>query len=292
MLTSSLSSGKESMTIGRFSDIGSSLLGGVASYRCLAHGTGGRRSSASPPRIGAAEPRNVQSPHRLEIRVFVANAFPRNRLLRPQALVGPLLTPTLWAYQPEALRSQSGDLFEEFGRLESFRFSIVLGGRVHRNTNDFGNAVEVRIAGKEGRAVSASDGSDHAVDHAARGHSDSPAGSVDASRCIEVHRGIEPQQTEATKQSTEVLLAGSATRPGDDLHDDGLGDGDVVFGSDEPSETLVDRAFCCPIELHPRRGVDQDHPRFAGAVSSGTSSSAPAPRMASASSRVIGWPAR
>src|SRR5207248_3883467 len=75
------------------------------------------------------------------------------------------------------------------------------------------------------------------------------------------------------------------------LHDDRLGDRDGAGGFDQLREALVDRALGGSVVLDPRRGVGQDHAAARGGASAGASEMARAPRIASASSRVMGWPA-
>lgn len=159
---------------------------------------------------------------------------------------------------------------------------------VHLDADDVGDAIEVGVERKEGGPVTMGDRRDHAVDHSSGRHSDTSAGAVDTRRGIEVHRRVEPQETESEKQAAEVGFALVAAGPGDHLHHHWLGYRNVVVAGDELSETSIDRARGCPVVLHPGRGVDEDHAALVGATSFGIWSMACAPRIANASSRLIG----
>jgi len=115
-----------------------------------------------------------------------------------------------------------------------------------------------------------------------------PASSVDARRCVEVHGRVESQEVEAHEQTTQVTFPLIAARAGDHLHDHGFRHRNSVVAGDELREAFVDRAASRPVVLHPRRGVDEDHGASAGVTSLGIWSIACAPRIANASSRVIG----
>lgn len=73
-----------------------------------------------------------------------------------------------------------------------------------------------------------------------------------------------------------------------DFHHDGLGHRQRPILGDQIGDTPVDIAARRTVELHPRRGIDEDHASSDGGRSSGTEPMACAPRIASASSRDIG----
>src|SRR5579875_1798065 len=97
---------------------------------------------------------------------------------------------------------------------------------------------------------------------------------------------MKPQQ-----QAPQIGFTVVAASTRDDLHDHGFGNGERTFVSDEFRETSIDRAVRCPVVFHPGRRIGKDH-ELGGPESAGTLSIARMPRMARASSRVIGCPAR
>lgn len=159
---------------------------------------------------------------------------------------------------------------------------------VHLDAEDVGDLIEVGVECKERGAVAVSDRGNHAVDHSSGGDSHAPAGSVDASRGVEVHCRVEPQEVETEEQAPQVGFPLVAASPGDHLHDDGLSYRNPAVAGDELGEPSIDWARRCPVVLHPGRGVDEDHAALVGAMSFGISSIACAPRIANASSRDIG----
>ena len=136
------------------------------------------------------------------------------------------------------------------------------------------------------------DGGDHAVDHATRCDAGPTAGAVDGGGTIEVHDRIEAQHVEALEEPPKVgfpiIGAGSSQY----LHDHGFGHRHGSVGGDELSQTPIDGAPGCPVVFDPGGRVGEDQSMPGGAVSVGTSPMALAPRMDSASVRVIGCPAR
>ncbi len=120
-----------------------------------------------------------------------------------------------------------------------------------------------------------------------RGHADASASPIDPCRPVEIDCRIEVQQLAAQQEAAKVglTLVGASTRG--HLHEDGIGHGQGAVGGDQRSHTTVDRAPGRTVELHPRGRVRQDHATL-GPVSAGIRPMARTPRMAKASSRVIG----
>ena len=136
------------------------------------------------------------------------------------------------------------------------------------------------------------DGRNHAVNQAAGRDTGLPAPAVDEHGAVEVGSGIEAAETESQQQTAQVGLAGVAAGPGEHLHNHWFSDGDRPVGRDELAEAPVGGAPGGPVVFDPGRGVGQDHAAPWGRASAGISAIAWAPRMARASSRVIGCPAR
>ena len=114
-----------------------------------------------------------------------------------------------------------------------------------------------------------------------------PASPVDASGSVEVSCRVEGQEIEAQEEPTEGSFPLLVTRPRHDLHEHRLGDGQRAIVMDQLGKSLVDGAACRPVVFDPSRGVGEDH-SAAGASSRGTSPMALTPRIAKASSRVMG----
>lgn len=144
------------------------------------------------------------------------------------------------------------------------------GSLVHLDADDVSDPAQIGVLSEQSDVFSVSHRGDHAVDHPSRGDADPAASSVDAHGGVEVHYGVEPKEVEPQKETMQVRLPVVATRACGDLHDDRLGHCEVVAGGDQAGESLVDRTARCPVVLHPRRGVDQDHEAPAGATSTGT----------------------
>jgi len=130
-------------------------------------------------------------------------------------------------------------------------------------------------------------GCDEAVHHSPWRDARPPASTVDAGRSVEVGCRVEREQVEAQEEPTQSSSALIVTGAGHDLHQHRLGDRERSLITDELRQPLVDGTARCPVVFNPSRCVGEDH--YAGGVSSGgTSPMAFAPRMAKASSRVIG----
>lgn len=118
------------------------------------------------------------------------------------------------------------------------------------------------------------------------------ATAVDAYGGVEVGGWVQVEKVEPQQQATQVLFPLVAACPGEDLHHDGLADRELPAMSYERGQPLINRTPGGTVVLHPGGGVDQDHATLRGGTSAGGSLIACAPRMPSASSRVMGWPAR
>jgi hypothetical protein len=129
---------------------------------------------------------------------------------------------------------------------------------------------------------------DQAVQETARGHTDAPATAIDAGSRVEVCGRINRQQMTSQQQSAEIIRPSVIARASEYLHEDGLRDGESAVRGDQLSHPPIHGTAGRPIELHPGRGVGEDHAAPRGARSCGTSSIARAPRMDNASSRLIG----
>jgi hypothetical protein len=164
--------------------------------------------------------------------------------------------------------------------------------RIQIDADHSGHSIQVGIATEQRRALTPGDSGDHAVDHPARGHSDLTAAAIDPGRGVEVRRRIKHQPAHAQQQAAQIPCLRVVPRSGEDLHHDRLGDHQRPVRGDQLGNSLVDGAAGRTVELNPGRCVSKDHAAARGAESAGISPIAPAPRMPSASSRVIGWPAR
>lgn len=130
---------------------------------------------------------------------------------------------------------------------------------------------------------------DHAVEKAARGDTGSPATPVDRDSTIEVDHAVERQQTSPREKSPQCCFPFIGASAGGDLGNDGLCDSELAVGRNEFGKSAVDRTSGGPVIFDPGRRVGEDHaaaPR--GGWSAGTSPIEFEPRIASASSRVIG----
>ncbi len=162
---------------------------------------------------------------------------------------------------------------------------------IELHPDDPGDSVHIDILGQERGFVATGHGGDEAVHHSPWRDAVPPASTMDASSRIEVSCRVERQEMEAQEEPTEASLTLIVTRPSHDLHKHRLGDGERALVTDQLRQPMVDGTPGRPVVLDPRGRVGQDHPG-AGVASSGTSAMALAPRMASASSRVMGCPAR
>ena len=133
---------------------------------------------------------------------------------------------------------------------------------------------------------------DHAVDQASWRHADSTTLSIDATCRVEVGDGVEAEQVTPSEQATEVGFPLVVPCSRNDFHHNELSDAERTFTADEFGDALVHVAPGATVVLHPGGGVGEDHRVSAGPVSTGMSPIAFAPCMASASSRVMGCPAR
>jgi hypothetical protein len=90
------------------------------------------------------------------------------------------------------------------------------------------------------------------------------------------------------QQPTEIIRSSLIACAGQYLYEHGLGDGKRAVRGDELGHPPIHGTARRPVELHPGGGIGEDHAVPRGERSSGTSSMAPAPRLDSASSRLIG----
>lgn len=125
-----------------------------------------------------------------------------------------------------------------------------------------------------------------------RGVISSPATpSVDLRCGVEISDGIKSEQSELGQESTQVHLTLVSPTPSNDFHHYRLGHGQVPVTTDQLLKTADLPDSRGAVVLHPCGGVCQDHDEE-GPASEGIPSMACAPRIARASSRVIGCPAR
>lgn len=168
------------------------------------------------------------------------------------------------------------------------RTSDLQGCVVHLDADDLSDAVHVDIVGEEARFAAKRYRGDHAVDEAPRRYPLPPARAIDARRAVEVGGAVEAEKFEAQKKPTEVPFILVGPGPSQHLHNDRVGDDEWTILSDQVGEAYVDRTAGGPVVFDPRRGVGEDHQLPVGVVSSGISPMAWAPRMANASSRLMG----
>lgn len=153
-------------------------------------------------------------------------------------------------------------------------------------------ATRSRSASWDNSVASRRHDSDHAVAHSPRQDARGTAPAVDAGRGREVGNRVEAEQLEAVEEASQPCLEPVAPRAGKHLHHDRLGHRDRSTRGDEIGQSPIGRAPRRAVVLDPGRRVGEDHATARGGASGGGSSSAPAPRMARASSLDIGWPAR
>lgn len=128
---------------------------------------------------------------------------------------------------------------------------------------------------------------DEAVDHSPWRDPRPPASTVDAGSSVEVGCRVEREEIEAQEEPTQGSFAVIVTSAGQDLHEDRLGDRQRPLSADQLRQPLVDGTARRPVVFDPSRCVGEDHSP-GGVSSGGTSPMAFTPRMAKASSRVIG----
>ncbi len=165
-------------------------------------------------------------------------------------------------------------------------------GWIHADADDVGDAMQIDVVCQQGCVVAPCDGGDEAVDEAARSDSFLAALAVDPGGGFKVGGGVDRVQVKPLQQPAQVALAGVGACAGENLHHHRLGHRERPIFGDELGESDINRASGGSVELDPGRGVGQDHAPGCNTGSAGMSSSAWAPRMASASSRVMGCPAR
>jgi hypothetical protein len=93
---------------------------------------------------------------------------------------------------------------------------------------------------------------------------------------------------ESLQQPPQIALTDIGACAGQNLHHHRLGHRDRAVLGDQLGESDIDRASGGPVEFDPGGSVDQDHAPDRRSMSAGSASRAWAPRMARASSRLIG----
>jgi hypothetical protein len=119
----------------------------------------------------------------------------------------------------------------------------------------------------------------------------STTATIDTRGGIKVGDGIEVEQSESEQKATQIGFTIVGSGPSDHFHDHGCGHSQWAFGRDQVGQALIDSATRRSVVFHPGGGVGQDH-EDGGLLSAGTFPMACAPRMARASSRVMGCPAK
>ncbi len=129
----------------------------------------------------------------------------------------------------------------------------------------------------------------HAVEKPARGDARLPATPVHRDSAIEVGHAVERQQMGPPEKSPQRRFALVCSGTRSDFGNDGLCHGKLAVSRDQFRESLIDDTAGGPVEFHPGRRIGEDHaaaPR--GGRSAGISPIEFDPRIANASSRVIG----
>jgi hypothetical protein len=162
---------------------------------------------------------------------------------------------------------------------------------VQIDPDDPGDAAEVAICCQHCRLVASGDRRDHAVDQPTGGYTDLTTLSVEGGCCVKVSDCIKREQMKSKQEAAQIVFTFVTPSTCHHLRDHRFRDGQRTFVSDQSRETLIDRASRRSVELHPSRRVDQYH-ELGGRESAATFPMARAPRMARASSSVIGCPAR
>jgi len=120
-----------------------------------------------------------------------------------------------------------------------------------------GQDVEVGIGVEHGDAVSNSDPGDQAVDEPPDGLATAPAATVETCRHLEVD-ALGAQRRSPSEEPTELVEMVVVASSGQDLHANGVADGDVSI--QKFVDPLADRTSGVAQELHPGRRIDHDHP--------------------------------
>jgi len=159
------------------------------------------------------------------------------------------------------------------------------------NPEDVCDPLQIGVLRQQGGTASPGHGSDQAVNEAAWCDADGSAAAIDARGRLVVRRRVERLEIEPQQQPAQVALARVGACPGENLHDHRLGHSEPALAVDvrnQIRQSLVDRTTGRPVVLDPGGRVREDHRLVRGSTSDGVSPMACAPRMASASSRVIG----
>ena len=131
----------------------------------------------------------------------------------------------------------------------------------------------------------------HAINQPSRRNPGPSTRAIDPNGSVKVWCDFEPKEVKTLQKTAKFMFAFIGASPGRYLHNDGFRHGDHFVLVNQIQETQVNRVAARPIKFDPRRGVNKYHGRSMK-TSSGTSPIECEPRMARASSRVIGWPAR
>lgn len=151
------------------------------------------------------------------------------------------------------------------------------------------DAGEIGVLSQKGGPCPECNRGDHATDKSAWSDSGLPTTPVHRDGAIEIRHAVERQQSRPCQQSAQRRLALVGTSARGNLGNDRLCHGELAISGDEFGESLIDRAAGGPIELHPGGRVGKDHAAVSGGGrSAGTSPMEFDPRIASASSSVIG----
>ncbi len=160
--------------------------------------------------------------------------------------------------------------------------------RVQTDADDASDSGEVGVGGQQTRVKPLGDRRDHAVDETSRSDPGRATASVDTRGGIKVGHGIEGEQFASQQEPPQGDGPRLVSGTGQHLHDDRLGHREAAVTRDQVRDSTVEATARGSIGLHPCRGVRQDHVASCSAASAGAAAIACAPRMASASSRVIG----
>lgn len=132
--------------------------------------------------------------------------------------------------------------------------------QVEAEGHDGGDLLEVVVGSQQGRTGTEGHGGDHAVDQAPGCHTRATTGTVDAGGALEVAHRVDRQPVHRPHHALQVDEPALVLGSGQHLHHHRLGDGSLAE-ADQLHEPQVTGGAGGPVELHPGRGVHEDHGR-------------------------------